>query len=646
MPIRPASPHLALALALALAIAFAPGCRRQKKAESEQESAPPRWTLAGQVVVPRGVAAEGVLVFAQGTPYLAMTDEEGHWFLAEVPPGSYQLRAQREDLLPGDLGRVTLPSTMPKDPEDRRHKVTPITLSLRPRKTETTSETSFGAVRGVVHLAGGSTDYEGVVVEVAGTEFRTATNSLGEYFFPALPPGASTLVFTRRGWKSVEAKAEVRAGVEMAGPIVDLLPEDLAQVAHRQIRGIVELKGLEEDATPDFSKIIVALQGTSHVTIPDAQGKFLFKDLEPAPYAIIASAAGFLLKENVPVNLTDVEATEVKLTLERDPEASKKFGSFTGVVTYDTPPAENDHSGIIVSLPGMDLVAVTDAEGNYQIENVPPGVYILRAQADGYNPAQIEGVEAKAGESAALDPLQLTVYIEPPQVVYTDPADGTRNVAIQKNTAVSVRFSKPMRPGTVKTAFSILPAVSAKLFMGREHPQADFDLLYVELQGAPSSAGGQPLSYATTYRVTIGEDATDYDNAHLVEPYSFEFTTGEAQIIASRPAEGERNANVFPDQPIVLYMNAAMDRESISAEDIRIRPAPSSSVRIQIFDDQDSGWTELRIYANLQSGESYTLDAGGNWRTLDRSRLSNLPYRLRFRTVEMKPMQSYSGKKD
>jgi len=293
---------------------------------------------------------------------------------------------------------------------------------------------------------------------------------------------------------------------------------------------------------------------------------------------------------------------------------------------------------------GTDYVAVTDFDGRYEISNVPPGSYTLRAQAEGFLPQFIAPVAVEAERRTELDTVELPLFIEPPRVLFTDPADGARDVAVERDTSILVRFSKNMQPGSVKSAFSISPPVAAKLYMGREHPRADYDLLYVELKGASGAAGESLLAFATTYKITISAGAQDFEGAALMEPYTFSFTTGEPQIIASRPEQGETAAGVFPDQPIVIYFNAPMEHASFRAEDVRIRPEPSSPPRIQLYDNQETGWTELRIYATLQAGEDYTVNLRGAWRTRDRARVANLPWRLRFQTAEMRPYQPYKGK--
>ena len=52
---------------------------------------------------------------------------------------------------------------------------------------------------------------------------------------------------------------------------------------------------------------------------------------------------------------------------------------------------------------------------------------------------------------------------------------------------IFVRFSKKMQPATVKQAFQINPPLEYRAYVGREHQQSDFDLLYVALRGVSES---------------------------------------------------------------------------------------------------------------------------------------------------------------
>ena len=59
--------------------------------------------------------------------------------------------------------------------------------------------------------------------------------------------------------------------------------------------------------------------------------------------------------------------------------------------------------GANVILDGMSLGAAADIDGNFTIEPVPPGTYILHASMIGYTKKTVTGVVVKAGETTKLD---------------------------------------------------------------------------------------------------------------------------------------------------------------------------------------------------------------------------------------------------
>ncbi|GAI53493.1 unnamed protein product, partial [marine sediment metagenome] len=73
-----------------------------------------------------------------------------------------------------------------------------------------------------------------------------------------------------------------------------------------------------------------------------------------------------------------------------------------------------DHSGIMVSVYGTSFIAVTDTNGSYKISLVKPGTYTLKAEKEGYSPAEQEGVEVKTGETTGVPELTLDPFINSP----------------------------------------------------------------------------------------------------------------------------------------------------------------------------------------------------------------------------------------
>ncbi len=88
-----------------------------------------------------------------------------------------------------------------------------------------------------------------------------------------------------------------------------------------------------------------------------------------------------------------------------------------------------------------------------------------------------------------------------------------------------------------------------------------------------------------------------------------------------------------------------MDHAKFSPDDVRIRPEVGLPT-IQAFDDPVTGWTTLRIYTQFDLGKEYTVSLRGTWRTIDGAQVGNMPYRIRFKTVQFYEFKPYSGRKE
>ncbi len=76
----------------------------------------------------------------------------------------------------------------------------------------------------------------------------------------------------------------------------------------------------------------------------------------------------------------------------------------------------NDDSGVTVSAQGTVRTAITDASGNYTIQNVPAGTYTVRAEKPGYNFGETSGVNVTEGNTTSginfqLDPSGISAPV-------------------------------------------------------------------------------------------------------------------------------------------------------------------------------------------------------------------------------------------
>ncbi len=625
-----------LFLMLVILSFFLPAC--SKKSKTPESAKPPsesaslsdwnRASISGQVLTPDSPEHSGILVFAAGTSFVAYTDEKGNFTILDVAVGTYTFEAQKTGYKNVSLGKVTIDGS-PEEPAEPAKLPTVVLEKLSAKETGE----RYGGLIGQVELEN-QTGGGGVLVQIQGTLFKTVTDDAGVYRFFNLAPKAYTLGFSKRGFAARTVSVNVLPGEPTYASPLRLKP--LVQpIKYRKIYGVVDMYDLKGEPTNKFDTAIITLEGTSYLALLDSEGKFVFNKIPPGQYTLNAVAPGFQNRSKIDIDLTDLEYTNVSVILDQVPSESEKLGAIRGVASLED---ADDDSGISVALMGTSIVAITDVVGHYVLSSVPPGTYTVLAQAEGYFPEKIEAIDVKEGEEVELDEITLEIRVEPPEVVYTDPGDGQMGVLVKKIAPLYVRFSKKMKPGTVKRAFSISPATDYRIFMGREHRQSDFDLLFVQLLGASEK---DPLDFDTRYTVTISTAATDYENVSLEEDYKFTFTTGKASIIETRPGEGESSAFVNLQRPIHIYFNATINPDTVNNDTVDITPEPETIPRFTFVNDPDTGWTEVHIFSQLKPDTRYTLTLHSGIQTNKGSYISNIPYRLHFRTAKRRELREF-----
>lgn len=580
-----------------------------------------RTTISGSVKLPEVEDHSGILVYAVGKSLMVYSSKDGNFSILDVPLGTYQFEAVKDGFVKASLGTVTLEG----NPQNPAQPVTLPQMVMEKAPAEAT-EVGVGGLVGRVELEG-SEQVDGVLVQIPGTLFKTVTDAEGVYRFFNLPPKVYTLNFSKADYQPQTTIINVPEGEPIQSGITRLNSVRQPQKI-RKIYGSLEVYDLKGNQINKFDGVLIALVGTNWVATPDESGRFTFENLPPGKYIINALSPNYQIRQKVEIDLSEFEFMNVGVVMDEVLSDVSKRGVISGTVHL----AEMDnHSGATIALAGVSFMALSDASGKFAISNVPPGTYTVLAQAEGYVPEIREGVEVKQGEETKLEDINLKLRVFPPEVIYTEPADGEENVLIRKKTALYIRFSKQMKPPSLKSAFSIRPSVDFKLFAGRESRFSDFDLFYVELSGVGEK---NLLSFETRYTVTISTAATDYENIPMEKDYTFTFTTGKASITGTNPEQGERDALINLQHPIHIFFNAAIDASTLTNDSLSFSPDAESTPQIRFVNDPETGWTVARIYVQLTQGERYTVRLGRGIRTESGSYISNTPYSLQFRMAE------------
>lgn len=624
--------ELLILICVACLIIFAASCKKsggagdknvQGNAGEQPKPSLKSIEIKGQVKLANTEDCEGITVYASGSSISTRTDSKGFFSFPNIVKGKYEFFAEKsgyqtEKFLLIDVNDKVLQASTPI--------ITEI-LVLQPVKSDEGMK-MLSNITGYASLEG-ETKHSGIIVKIKESNIKTVTDDLGEYNFHNLEPGVYTFIFSHDDFKTEEYSQEVGPGTNIQLKESILLKRTEIKEKGKRLSGTIEIFDQNGNPMNNFSEIIVSLEGTSFVAVPDSAGKFMFANLPAGQYTVNASGTNFVNRNKADIDLTSNDSATVALYLDmKKPENAS--GSVTGTVSVDGETI--DASDITVGLIGTSFVAVPASNGEFKITGITEGTYSFIAKADGFNSVKIENINVKAGEDSAVGQVILQKKIEPPVIQYTDPANGQNDVIIKKQVPVFIRFSKKMRPETVKSAFSITPSVEYTSYMGRENPQSDFDLLYVVLSGTSET---NPLKFKTKYKITINTSAQDYEGANLEESYDFSFSTRSAAIIKTFPANGERDAFLNEANPIVITFNTKIKYDTFSDSNITIEPAPRSTTRYFFREDIETGWTEAYIYATVEFNQNYTVVLGRGIKAANGDMMSNTPYRLKFKTAKL-----------
>ncbi len=629
---------LSIALVTMMAVMYFGGGSRQRNGAGEA-AAPvlaDSASVTGEVGVPAGVDAFGIVVFAEGTSYMALTDAEGKFTVSGLKKGEYKFRAARVDLVSEELESVKVTDADLAKPQPFKT-LLQVLMELKDQGGDSSrlSLASLGSIRGRVRTNAGG-DESGTTVLLEGSRHRTVTLAGGEYEIINIEPGNYNLVFFRSGYNQNKVPITITAGQELAVQDVELVARADSVDGDRTVVGRVEVLTSDGSVVSDYSNVRVILEGTSFLATPDSTGRFELRNLPPRTLTISASAPGYILEKKFELNLQNLAATEVELVLIQDTLDQTGKGTVLGRV-FLSDGAQGQHAGIAVSLAGTSQVAFTNANGEYTLQNVATGTQDIVATFNGYKSGYIEGLQVTApGETMAPD-LTLEADIIAPYVVSTDPTDGQSRVSIQHPTTATIQFSMNMDSASVISAISIKPDVGFRVSSGGGR-----DIFKVDLDAVPGGRG-IPLKYGTKYTVTVAETAASIEGVPMAEAYSFAFTTGHAEIISTDPANGEKGRSVNFDIPIAVHFNAPIDRESITSDDIRFDPQLGSSANINFKNDPATGWTTMFISGFAQPDKEYLVTIGRGAKTITGDRVRNLPYKFRFTTARWRDASEIYG---
>lgn len=622
---------LLLVTALGLAACGPPAKRGQTSASATAAAAGarPEFEVRGRLSLSGRSDHSGVQVYVPGSSLVAMTDSLGRYTITGLRPGVHEILAQHSGYLRQKIARVEF---------DEYSDTAPFYLpdaSLLVDPAAGGAVAAFGSVTGIVRvhpdsMAEGETDLSRAVVEFKDTAMRTVADTNGRFNLWNVTPGEYRLVVRLDGFPAHESPVRVLAGSKPTTLDIELSLDDSAG-GPREITGQIEIYRLDGGLTTDYGGVRVELVELPGRAAPvGADGTFRFGRLAGKVYHIQASADGFAPSEPVEIDLTDVPSMDVTLTIAQLPPPPETPGVIRGVAIRDSD-SVSDMSGITVAVAGTSTVALTNREGGYVLNGIPPGTYDLLFQTQGFESVTLTGVEVPPATEITVQTVFLQPVIERPRVVMTDPPEGARDVLVGPELRIMVRFSKPMDPASLARNVRLTPDLEYELLAGRGNRFTDSDSMMIVVNGRSRS---RPLEYGAKIEVVIAASASDIEGITMETPFRLRFEMGRAAIVDTTPADGEKNADLSPFTPVQIRFNAPVDSRSLTARDVRIRPSSVGIPTLNFLQDGITGWTTVQVSAQWTPDTQYEITLSKRIKTATGQTIDNTPYSFKFRTPE------------
>ena len=309
------------------------------------------------------------------------TDAEGNLTITELPAGRYSLEITAEGF-------------------NQRHISFVVAAGEIRQLDEITLEAGPGDIVGQVVAPELSSPANIVVYlrDPRGGVHTTLTNEAGIYRIENLEAASDySVIIAPADHETIKIdRINVESNLTASVDLVTLA------VANRvgSIAGHARFKNFRSQN--NHAGIIVSVEGTDKEAITARDGAFTLSGLAPGEYTVNLTDSNYL-SETLPV--TVIESVTAKLD-EVALQALK--GSLTGVVTAHGVSVISDAN---VSVVGTGLSALTDANGVFELGQVPVGTYTLKVAAAGHDSAsRTITVQSDQLLDLSSQPIELLAY--------------------------------------------------------------------------------------------------------------------------------------------------------------------------------------------------------------------------------------------
>ena len=276
---------------------------------------------------------------------------------------------------------------------------------------------------------------------------------------------------------------------------------------------------------------------------------------------------------------------------------SPELGAIVGFVYPPEPDVK-----VIAYLGARIASTRVDTVGYFELFDLPPGLYSLAAEAEGW--VDYRGprkVSLAGGSTVSMDTIFLTSIHD--LIDYVSPFDGARHVRLDER--IRIRFRRGMDTQNVEQAFSLEPDVEGDFYWYSSGRSPSY---YSELQFTPRTL----YASNTTYQVTIDTAASDDEGTRLSEPYRFSFTTEQIAVRYTIPLH--RETWVSPTTGVSITFNTKMDIESVILA-FKMVDSQLNDVTGEFFTSHATTISFI-LDSTLTGGETYTVTISTNAKDL------------------------------
>lgn len=497
-------------------------------------------SVMGQVLLDGRATAEGVVVRAVNTDFRTVTSPDGSYQLLRLDPGQYTLMFEKDGYRSQRLSvRLESGELVFQDP-----------LVLEPMPPPVEGRLLSGSVSLLDSDGNALNDFSGVLVYLEGGEGTTRLTQPdqgGLFRFENLSPARYTVAAAGPAFLSRDrVEADLTSAME-ASVVLTLQSLDGSTSAPGSLVGRV----VKDDPQDPAAGTLVGLVEIGATAMTDPGGNYVFENVPPGTYTVIAQADGYFpagLEEVVVTEDNVAEAVDIQLQKERD---------FPRVLA--TLPANGENNVMIRELVPLSIrfSKKMQPESLRQAFSISPDVahvvYVGREHAMsgddllyvelvGYGeqqPLQFNRSYTVTISPAATDleglPLErlfrFSFRTGRASVIASRPADGADDVfADSMQFRPVVYFNARLDPRSVTAdRIRIRPALGSTIQVDMiDNPSTGWSM--VQIIGAPWQPG-------VRYTVTVSSGIRTLNNSPISNlPYSFRFETSRGRSIDFNPA--------------------------------------------------------------------------------------------------------------